>query len=64
MSNWKINRDRLAPSAARIAISFSREDARASSMLATLAHAISSNRPTAAASVYRVFLKGPTTWST
>ena len=40
-----------APSAARIAISFSRTDARTSSRLATFAHAISTTTPTAASSV-------------
>ena len=37
---------RLAPTASRTAISFWRPDARASSMLATFAHAMSSTRPT------------------
>ena len=41
-------RARLAPSAARSVISASRAVARASSMLATLLHAISSSRETAA----------------
>src|SRR5215475_3103902 len=38
VSNWPTNRIRLAPSAERIAISFSRAVARASSMFATLLH--------------------------
>ena len=51
MSSCRTRRHRVAPSDARIAISFSRAVARASSMLATLLHAISSSSPTAAASV-------------
>ena len=42
----RTSRPRLAPIASRMPISFCRLDARASSMLATLAHAISSTRPT------------------
>ena len=45
-SCWTI-RPRLAPSAVRSAISLRRDAARASSRFATLAHAISSTRPTA-----------------
>ena len=41
------DRDRSAPTAARIAISFSRTAARDSSRFATLPHAISSTNPTA-----------------
>ena len=44
-------RARLAPSAARIVISRSRTEARASSMFATLTQAISINNPTAPKSV-------------
>ena len=46
VTSWRISRPRLAPIARRMPISFCRLDARASSMLATLAHAISSTRPT------------------
>ena len=46
MTSWRTSRPRLAPIARRMPISFCRLDARASSMLATLAHAISSTRPT------------------
>ena len=42
----RTRRMRLAPSARRTAVSFSRAEARVSSRLATLAHAISSTRPT------------------
>ena len=41
-----MRRRRLAPIARRMPISFCRPDARASSMLATFAHAITSTRPT------------------
>ena len=46
VTSWRTSRLRLAPIARRMPISFCRPDARASSMLATLAHAISSTRPT------------------
>ena len=51
INNWPTSRDRLAPSDVRIAISFSRAAARASSMFATLLHAMSSSNPTAPAIV-------------
>ena len=46
VTSWRMRRPRLAPSARRMPISFCRPDARASSMLATFAQAISSTRPT------------------
>ncbi len=46
MSNWRTSRARPAPTASRTAISCRRAVARASSRLATLAHAISSTSPT------------------
>jgi hypothetical protein len=49
-NNCDATRARLAPIAARIAISFWRPTARASRRFATFAHAISSTNPTAAAS--------------
>ena len=54
MSSCRTSSQRPAPSDVRIAISFSRAAARASSMLATLVHAISNSTPTAANSVYSV----------
>ena len=60
ISNWPINRPRPAPNEERIAISLSRAVARASSILATLLQAISSNSPTAAATVYSVARNCPT----
>ena len=47
VSSWRTIRKRLAPSATRTASSRRRASPRASSRLATLAHAISSTRPTA-----------------
>ena len=49
-SSWRSSRLRLAPIAVRMAISFCRAAARASSRLAMLAHAISSTKPTAPSS--------------
>ncbi len=63
ISIWRTSRQRLAPSDARTAISRSRVVARASSMFATLAHAMRSSRPTAAANVYTVVRNPPTTLS-
>ena len=60
----RTTRHRLAPSAARIAISRSRAVDRASSMLATLAQAISNSSATAAPSVNSVLRNGPTMLST
>ena len=54
---------RVAPIARRIAISRCRTAPRASSRLATFAHATSSTNPTAAASNRRAGLTGPTTGS-
>ncbi len=48
VSVWRTRRARPAPSARRIAISFCRPVARASSRLATFAHAMRSTRPTIA----------------
>ena len=45
-TNWRTKRTRLAPTARRIAISFCRPTARARRRFATLAQAMSSNRPT------------------
>ena len=50
MSNWRITRERAAPSAARIEISLRRNMARARSRLETFAQAISISAPTAAIS--------------
>ena len=47
VSSCRAIRSRLAPTAARIAISFCRTAARAISRLATLAQAINSTKPTA-----------------
>src|SRR5262249_37284603 len=44
--SWRTSRPRLAPTARRMPISRCRPEARASSMLATFAHAISSTSPT------------------
>ena len=44
---WRTVRQRVAPTVRRIAISFSRPAARASSKLATFAHATSNTKPTA-----------------
>src|SRR6185436_7033742 len=49
-------RQRTAPSAVRIAISFSRSAARASNRLATFAHAINNTHPTAPS---RIRIAGP-----
>jgi hypothetical protein len=46
VTSWRTSRPRLAPSASLIPISFCRLEARASSMLATFAQAISSTSPT------------------
>ena len=54
---------RLAPIAARMLISRSRVVARASSMFATLQHAITSNRLTAPKSVYSTPRNSRTTQS-
>ena len=63
-SSCRTMRPRLAPIAARIAISRSRMVARASSMLATLQQAITSSRLTAPNSVYSTARKSRTTQST
>ena len=63
-SSCRTTRHRLAPSAARIAISRSRAVDRAKSMFATLAQAISKSSATAAPSVNSVLRKGPTMLST
>ena len=47
VSSWRTIRPRLAPSAARTAISFCRASARDSSRFATFAQAMSSTKPTA-----------------
>ena len=57
------SRRRPAPSAVRIATSFSRTDARTSSRFATFAHAISTTTPTAASSVRSAGRIAPTTCS-
>ncbi len=64
ISNCCATRHRLAPNAARIAISRSRVVDRASSIFATFAQAINNSNATAAPSVYSVFLNGPTMLST
>ena len=46
VNNCLTNRQRLAPTASRTAISFLRDDARTSNRFATFAHAISSTTPT------------------
>ena len=56
-------RPRVAPMAARTAISFCRARARESSRLATLAHAMSSTKPTAATSTTSERRTSPTTCS-
>ena len=56
-------RPRLAPSAARTAISCCRASARDSSRLATFAHAISSTKPTAPSSISSDRRTSPTTCS-
>ena len=60
VSIWRISRARVAPTAARMAISRSRTVARASSRLATFTHAISSTKPTAPARISRVGRALPT----
>ncbi len=53
VSNCRMIRPRPAPTAARMAISRLRPVARASRRLATLAHAMSSTKPTAPASTHK-----------
>src|SRR5438034_6609321 len=62
VSNWRIVRQRLAPSAVRIAISFRRATARTRRRLATLTHAISSTKTTAPASTSSPKRMSPTTF--
>ena len=54
MSSWRTMRHLVAPREARTAISLERVIARASSRLATLAHAISRTRATAPMNVSRI----------
>ena len=61
VSRWAMMRSRPPPSAARSVISRSRVVARASSMLATLQHAMSRSRTTAPSSVNSTLLNRPTT---
>ena len=60
VSNWRMMRARLAPSATRTAISRPRPAARASNRFATLAHAIKSTNPTAPSRTSKVGRKSPT----
>ena len=62
-SSWRTIWNRVAPSARRTAISDCRVAARASSMCATLAQAISSTKPTATSSTVRPSRVWPTTRS-
>ena len=63
--NWRVTRERLAPSASRSAISFCRTAARASSRFATLAQAMRRTNPTAPSKMRSAGLMSPTTssWS-
>ena len=63
VSSCRINRHRPAPTAARTTISRARTDDRASSRLATLAHAISSTTTDAHISMSNVDLVSPTSRS-
>ncbi len=63
MSNWRTTRKRLAPIAARTAISRCRPSARDSSRFATFVQAISSTMPTAATRMPSVVRTFPTTCS-
>ncbi len=58
--SWRITRHASAPRATRTAISFDRAVARASSRLATLAHAMRSTKPTAAIMMSRTGRMLPT----
>ena len=58
--HWRTRRPRLAPSATRMAISRSRETARASNRLATFTHAISNAKLTAPINSHSVDLTSPT----
>ncbi len=58
-SNWRTMRQREAPSEIRTDISRARAADRASRRLATLAHAISSTKPTAPISDRKISLIGP-----
>jgi hypothetical protein len=58
-----MTRPRVAPSASRTAISFRRDDDRASIRLATLAAAISSTSPTAPSSTSRAGRMSPVSCS-
>ena len=60
---WRIISLGLAPKAACNAISDRRREARASRRPATLAHAISRTRPTAANSIRKAGRVSPTSWS-
>ena len=53
MNNCRVKRNRVAPSAPRKAISFSRAAVRANIRFATFAHAISSTNPTAPSSTHK-----------
>jgi hypothetical protein len=63
VSNWRKIIERLAPSAARMTISFRRPRARASNRLATLAQAISNTSITAADSMPSLPRMSPATRS-
>ena len=63
VKNCRINRPRLAPSAARMAVSALRRVARAKSRLATFEHAISKTSATAPSSSHRVDWTSPKTAS-
>ena len=60
VKNCRVRRKRLAPSASRNAISFSRAAARASSKLATFAQAIRRTKPTAPSRMSNAGLMSPT----
>ena len=59
VSNWRMIRPRVAPTAARTAISLPRTDARASNRLATFAFAISKTQTTAAKRTYNAVRTSP-----
>ena len=63
VNNCRTTRMRLAPSAARMAISLCRDIARASSRLATFAHAIKSTQPTAPNRINKAGRMSPTSAS-
>jgi hypothetical protein len=63
VSNWRIIRPRLAPSAVRMTKSRCRALVRTSNKLATLAQAISNTKPTAPNKTNKAGRTGPTSWS-